>query len=135
MLRRSPQIISFTCTGVWWGGVRCLISDCRPNVFQIPHHDSKPQEKQTECKEDVNLGKLQFSLDYSFTESTVHTAYTGENSITFLLYFLPYIFFPFSLIPAHCRRDPGRRSGCHGHERDFRSVCEALSPSRQEEKI
>ncbi|KAK3570057.1 hypothetical protein QTP86_009587 [Hemibagrus guttatus] len=36
---------------------------------QIPH--PKPQEKQAECKEEVNLGKLQFSLDYSFTESSL----------------------------------------------------------------
>ncbi|XP_053478388.1 synaptotagmin-1b isoform X1 [Ictalurus furcatus] len=41
------------------------------NVFQIQHHDSKAQEKQVECKEEVNLGKLQFSLDYNFTEDTL----------------------------------------------------------------
>ncbi|XP_053356850.1 synaptotagmin-1b [Clarias gariepinus] len=40
-------------------------------LAQIVHHDSKPQEKQTECKEDLKLGKLQFSLDYDFTESAL----------------------------------------------------------------
>lgn len=115
--------------------VSCVISDCRRNVFQIPHHDSKPQEKQPECKDDVNLGKLQFSLDYNFTESTVQTAHSERSSITFLLSFLCSIFFLLSLISAHCQSDSGRRSGCHGHEWDFRSIREALSPPRQEEKI
>ncbi|XP_058243842.1 synaptotagmin-1b [Hemibagrus wyckioides] len=40
-------------------------------LTQIPRHDPKPQEKQTECKEEVNLGRLQFSLDYSFTENSL----------------------------------------------------------------
>ncbi|KAB5575236.1 hypothetical protein PHYPO_G00218500 [Pangasianodon hypophthalmus] len=40
-------------------------------ITQVPHHDPKPQEKQTESKEDVNLGKLHFSLDYNFTDSTL----------------------------------------------------------------
>ncbi|XP_027013351.2 synaptotagmin-1b [Tachysurus fulvidraco] len=39
-------------------------------LTQIPR-DLKVQEKATEIKDDVTLGKLRFSLDYSFTEDTL----------------------------------------------------------------
>ncbi|KAF5891903.1 synaptotagmin-1-like, partial [Clarias magur] len=52
-------------------GMSAVSSVGDERLDQVVHHDSKPEEKQTECKEDLKLGKLQFSLDYDFTESAL----------------------------------------------------------------
>lgn len=45
--------------------------------FQTGHQksDSEPQDKKEEPKEEEKRGKLQFTLDYNFTDSAVWTKF------------------------------------------------------------
>lgn len=88
------------------------------------------KEGAEEEKEQEKLGKLEYSLDYNFTEAQVrqhfnnHTS-TGMSTVQ-----------QTPLSPEADRGDPpGSGPGCYGHGRDLGPLRQSLSVARQKEKV
>lgn len=93
------------------------------------------KEGAEEEKEQEKLGKLEFSLDYNFTDAQV------DKILTFQWLTHSYILhifgdhFPFHSSAAHSGDPSGPGPRCHGHGGNLRPICQSLFTTRQKEEV